>query len=182
MFACSLHLLYSFHILPKMGQLVANDAESYQYLAESIRMHPDQETLKGMFEQAKRKNEKLEKEIDSLRAENRQLKDRLFAAGSEKKPPKDRSNCLDDPQAAEHAGAIEIGDGAKEILQPFGDGSAMDGLVSGPVGSKGLVSFTCVVGPSFAHVGDRDRRESRRDELLAIGLRCRNIGALHLMS
>lgn len=43
---------YSFHILPKMGQLVANDAESYQYLAESIRMHPDQETLKGMFEEA----------------------------------------------------------------------------------------------------------------------------------
>lgn len=41
---------YSFHILPKMGQLVANDAESYQYLAESIRMHPDQETLKSMME------------------------------------------------------------------------------------------------------------------------------------
>ncbi len=43
---------YSFHVLPKMGKLVANDSESYQYLAESIRMHPDQETLKGMFEQA----------------------------------------------------------------------------------------------------------------------------------
>ena len=43
---------YSFNILPKMGELVANDGESYQYLAESIRMHPDQETLKGMFEQA----------------------------------------------------------------------------------------------------------------------------------
>ncbi|MBE1299494.1 MAG: bifunctional demethylmenaquinone methyltransferase/2-methoxy-6-polyprenyl-1,4-benzoquinol methylase UbiE [Alteromonadaceae bacterium] len=43
---------YSFNILPKMGQLVANDAESYQYLAESIRMHPDQETLKGMMETA----------------------------------------------------------------------------------------------------------------------------------
>lgn len=43
---------YSFHVLPKMGQLVAGDSESYQYLAESIRMHPDQETLKGMFEQA----------------------------------------------------------------------------------------------------------------------------------
>jgi len=55
---------------------------------------------KGMFEQAKRKNEKLEKEIDSLRAENRQLKDRLFAAKSEKKPSKDRSNGLDDPKAA----------------------------------------------------------------------------------
>ncbi len=43
--------LYSFRILPKMGQLVAQDADSYQYLAESIRMHPDQETLKGMMEQ-----------------------------------------------------------------------------------------------------------------------------------
>ncbi|OFC70019.1 bifunctional demethylmenaquinone methyltransferase/2-methoxy-6-polyprenyl-1,4-benzoquinol methylase UbiE [Alteromonas confluentis] len=49
---CKLYDVYSFHILPKMGQIVANDAESYQYLAESIRMHPDQETLKGMFEQA----------------------------------------------------------------------------------------------------------------------------------
>lgn len=44
--------LYSFHILPKMGQLVANDADSYQYLAESIRMHPDQETLKAMMDTA----------------------------------------------------------------------------------------------------------------------------------
>ncbi|WP_269291420.1 bifunctional demethylmenaquinone methyltransferase/2-methoxy-6-polyprenyl-1,4-benzoquinol methylase UbiE [Vibrio cholerae] len=43
---------YSFHILPKMGQLIANDADSYRYLAESIRMHPDQETLKGMMEEA----------------------------------------------------------------------------------------------------------------------------------
>lgn len=42
--------LYSFKILPKMGQLIAKDSESYQYLAESIRMHPDQETLKGMME------------------------------------------------------------------------------------------------------------------------------------
>ncbi|WP_051275550.1 bifunctional demethylmenaquinone methyltransferase/2-methoxy-6-polyprenyl-1,4-benzoquinol methylase UbiE [Aestuariibacter salexigens] len=41
---------YSFHILPKMGQAIANDSESYQYLAESIRMHPDQETLKSMME------------------------------------------------------------------------------------------------------------------------------------
>lgn len=40
---------YSFRILPKVGKLVANDAESYQYLAESIRMHPDQETLKSML-------------------------------------------------------------------------------------------------------------------------------------
>ena len=35
-----------------MGRLVANDSDSYQYLAESIRMHPDQETLKGMMEDA----------------------------------------------------------------------------------------------------------------------------------
>ncbi len=41
---------YSFHILPRIGQLVANDAESYRYLAESIRMHPDQETLKQMMQ------------------------------------------------------------------------------------------------------------------------------------
>jgi demethylmenaquinone methyltransferase/2-methoxy-6-polyprenyl-1,4-benzoquinol methylase len=43
---------YSFNILPRIGQLVAGDADSYRYLAESIRMHPDQETLKGMMEQA----------------------------------------------------------------------------------------------------------------------------------
>ncbi|WP_016956996.1 bifunctional demethylmenaquinone methyltransferase/2-methoxy-6-polyprenyl-1,4-benzoquinol methylase UbiE [Catenovulum agarivorans] len=42
---------YSFNILPSMGQMITNDAESYRYLAESIRMHPDQETLKGMMEQ-----------------------------------------------------------------------------------------------------------------------------------
>ncbi len=44
--------LYSFKLLPKMGKLIANDSESYQYLAESIRMHPDQETLKRMMETA----------------------------------------------------------------------------------------------------------------------------------
>jgi demethylmenaquinone methyltransferase/2-methoxy-6-polyprenyl-1,4-benzoquinol methylase len=44
--------LYSFKLLPKMGQLVAKDADSYRYLAESIRMHPDQETLRGMMEEA----------------------------------------------------------------------------------------------------------------------------------
>jgi demethylmenaquinone methyltransferase/2-methoxy-6-polyprenyl-1,4-benzoquinol methylase len=44
--------LYSFKLLPKIGKVVANDEESYRYLAESIRMHPDQETLKGMMEQA----------------------------------------------------------------------------------------------------------------------------------
>jgi len=40
---------YSFNVLPKLGKLIANDSESYQYLAESIRMHPDQETLKEMM-------------------------------------------------------------------------------------------------------------------------------------
>jgi demethylmenaquinone methyltransferase/2-methoxy-6-polyprenyl-1,4-benzoquinol methylase len=40
---------YSFNLLPKMGKMIANDEESYQYLAESIRMHPDQETLKQMM-------------------------------------------------------------------------------------------------------------------------------------
>jgi demethylmenaquinone methyltransferase/2-methoxy-6-polyprenyl-1,4-benzoquinol methylase len=44
--------LYSFSLLPKIGKLVTNDEESYRYLAESIRMHPDQETLKGMMQQA----------------------------------------------------------------------------------------------------------------------------------
>lgn len=44
--------LYSFTALPMMGKLVANDSESYKYLAESIRMHPDQQTLKQMMQQA----------------------------------------------------------------------------------------------------------------------------------
>ena len=44
--------LFSFSVLPTLGRLVAGDADSYRYLAESIRMHPDQETLKGMFEAA----------------------------------------------------------------------------------------------------------------------------------
>lgn len=43
---------YSFKILPNMGKLVTGDAESYAYLAESIRMHPDQETLKSMMDNA----------------------------------------------------------------------------------------------------------------------------------
>ncbi|AOA57166.1 bifunctional demethylmenaquinone methyltransferase/2-methoxy-6-polyprenyl-1,4-benzoquinol methylase UbiE [Acinetobacter larvae] len=47
-----LYDLYSFTALPLMGKIVANDAESYKYLAESIRMHPDQNTLKGMMESA----------------------------------------------------------------------------------------------------------------------------------
>ena len=41
--------LYSFKVLPRLGQWIANDADSYRYLAESIRMHPDQETLKQMI-------------------------------------------------------------------------------------------------------------------------------------
>ncbi len=43
---------YSFKFLPMMGKVIANDAESYRYLAESIRMHPDQETLKQMMSTA----------------------------------------------------------------------------------------------------------------------------------
>lgn len=43
---------YSFGFLPFIGKLVANDAKSYRYLAESIRMHPDQETLKSMMSDA----------------------------------------------------------------------------------------------------------------------------------
>src|ERR1700741_4627956 len=41
---------YSFNVLPRIGKLVANDARAYRYLAESIRMHPDQESLKAMME------------------------------------------------------------------------------------------------------------------------------------
>jgi demethylmenaquinone methyltransferase / 2-methoxy-6-polyprenyl-1,4-benzoquinol methylase len=43
---------YSFKLIPLIGKLVAKDADSYQYLAESIRMHPDQETLKQMMQSA----------------------------------------------------------------------------------------------------------------------------------
>lgn len=43
---------YSFKVLPWLGKAVANDADSYRYLAESIRMHPDQETLLGMLREA----------------------------------------------------------------------------------------------------------------------------------
>jgi len=42
----SIYDAYSFKILPKLGEWIASDRESYQYLVESIRMHPDQETLK----------------------------------------------------------------------------------------------------------------------------------------
>jgi demethylmenaquinone methyltransferase / 2-methoxy-6-polyprenyl-1,4-benzoquinol methylase len=41
--------VYSFRVLPAIGRLVAGDADSYRYLAESIRMHPDQETLRDMM-------------------------------------------------------------------------------------------------------------------------------------
>jgi len=44
--------LYSFSVLPALGRIIAQDAESYRYLAESIRMHPDQQTLRSMMEQA----------------------------------------------------------------------------------------------------------------------------------
>jgi demethylmenaquinone methyltransferase/2-methoxy-6-polyprenyl-1,4-benzoquinol methylase len=43
---------YSFNVLPRIGRWVAQDEESYRYLAESIRMHPDQETLKAMMKSA----------------------------------------------------------------------------------------------------------------------------------
>ena len=43
---------YSFRVLPAIGKVVAGDEDSYRYLAESIRMHPDQETLKSMMEDA----------------------------------------------------------------------------------------------------------------------------------
>ncbi len=44
--------LYSFKLLPLMGRVIAKDEQSYRYLAESIRMHPDQEKLKAMMEEA----------------------------------------------------------------------------------------------------------------------------------
>lgn len=44
--------LYSFKVLPVLGKLIADDADSYRYLAESIRMHPDQETLKSMMQES----------------------------------------------------------------------------------------------------------------------------------
>ncbi|MFA7666104.1 MAG: bifunctional demethylmenaquinone methyltransferase/2-methoxy-6-polyprenyl-1,4-benzoquinol methylase UbiE [Burkholderiaceae bacterium] len=47
-----LYDLYSFQVLPRLGARVAGDADSYRYLAESIRMHPDQQTLKSLMEQA----------------------------------------------------------------------------------------------------------------------------------
>ncbi|MBL8398298.1 MAG: bifunctional demethylmenaquinone methyltransferase/2-methoxy-6-polyprenyl-1,4-benzoquinol methylase UbiE [Candidatus Accumulibacter sp.] len=46
-----LYDFYSFKVIPRLGEMITNDAASYRYLAESIRMHPDQQTLKGMMEQ-----------------------------------------------------------------------------------------------------------------------------------
>jgi len=48
----SIYDTYSFKVIPKIGKFVAKDEASYQYLVESIRMHPDQETLKSMIETA----------------------------------------------------------------------------------------------------------------------------------
>jgi demethylmenaquinone methyltransferase/2-methoxy-6-polyprenyl-1,4-benzoquinol methylase len=50
--------LYSFNIIPKMGQVIANDRDSYQYLVESIRKFPDQDTFLGMVKQAGFENAK----------------------------------------------------------------------------------------------------------------------------
>jgi demethylmenaquinone methyltransferase / 2-methoxy-6-polyprenyl-1,4-benzoquinol methylase len=47
-----LYDLYSFRVLPVLGRIVANDAASYRYLAESIRVHPDQEALRYMMEKS----------------------------------------------------------------------------------------------------------------------------------
>ncbi len=47
-----LYDLYSFRLIPFMGRVVAGDEDSYRYLVESIRMHPDQDALKGMIEDA----------------------------------------------------------------------------------------------------------------------------------
>ncbi len=52
----SLYDTYSFKLLPKIGKAIANDEQSYQYLAESIRMHPDQEALLKMMQEAELEN------------------------------------------------------------------------------------------------------------------------------
>ena len=52
----NLYDLYSFNVLPHLGQWIADDAESYQYLAESIRMHPNQEDFKSLMDDARFKN------------------------------------------------------------------------------------------------------------------------------
>jgi demethylmenaquinone methyltransferase/2-methoxy-6-polyprenyl-1,4-benzoquinol methylase len=50
--------LYSFNIIPRLGQAIANDRDSYQYLVESIRQFPDQDTFLGMVRQAGFENAK----------------------------------------------------------------------------------------------------------------------------
>jgi demethylmenaquinone methyltransferase/2-methoxy-6-polyprenyl-1,4-benzoquinol methylase len=47
-----LYDFYSFKVLPALGELIAHDAASYRYLAESIRRHPDQEALRGIMADA----------------------------------------------------------------------------------------------------------------------------------
>jgi len=47
-----LYEMYAFHFIPRLGQMIAGDKDSYRYLVESISMHPDQETLKEMMEKA----------------------------------------------------------------------------------------------------------------------------------
>ena len=56
-----LYDLYSYNVIPRMGQMIANDRDSYQYLVESIRRFPDQQTFADMigdagFEQVKYRN------------------------------------------------------------------------------------------------------------------------------
>lgn len=48
----SIYNKYSFHIIPKLGEWICNDRDSYQYLVESIRMHPSQDELKKMMEES----------------------------------------------------------------------------------------------------------------------------------
>ncbi len=47
-----LYDLYSFNVIPRMGQVIANDRDSYQYLVESIRRFPDQDTFADMIRRA----------------------------------------------------------------------------------------------------------------------------------
>ena len=53
-----LYDLYSFNVIPRMGQMIAGDYDSYQYLVESIRNFPDQDTFLGMVKQAGFENAK----------------------------------------------------------------------------------------------------------------------------
>lgn len=52
----SIYDSYSFKVIPKLGEWICNDAASYQYLVESIRMHPDQQTLKNMMQECEFEN------------------------------------------------------------------------------------------------------------------------------